>query len=50
MKYVLDSSVAFAWVVPESDTPRAVQLRDGFRTAVHERMPPMSSLRNSRTL
>jgi len=31
MKYVLDSSVAFKWVVPESDSPRAVQLRDEFR-------------------
>ena len=27
MKYVLDSSVAFKWVVPESDTPRTVQGR-----------------------
>ena len=30
MKYVLDSSVAFKWVVPVSDTPRAVRLRDEF--------------------
>ena len=40
MKYVLDSSVAFKWVVPESDTPRAVQLRDEFRAAVHELIAP----------
>jgi hypothetical protein len=40
MKCVLDSSVAFKWVVPESDTPRAVQLRDEFRAAVHELIAP----------
>src|SRR5271157_2296903 len=40
MKYVLDSSVAFKWVVPESDTPRAVQLRDEYRAAVHELIAP----------
>src|SRR5271157_2483002 len=40
MKYVLDSSVAFKWVVPEGDTPRAVQLRDEFRAAVHELIAP----------
>jgi len=40
MKYVLDSSVAFKWVVPESDTPKAVKLRDEFRSAVHELISP----------
>jgi predicted nucleic acid-binding protein len=40
MKYVVDSSVAFKWVVPESDTPRAVQLRDEFRAGIHELIAP----------
>jgi predicted nucleic acid-binding protein len=40
MKYVLDSSVAFKWVVAESDTPRAVRLRDEFRAAIHEVIAP----------
>jgi predicted nucleic acid-binding protein len=40
MKYVLDSSVAFKWVVPEIDTPRAVRLRDEFRAGVHELIAP----------
>ncbi len=40
MKYVLDSSVAFKWLVPEADTPRALRLRDDFRTAVHELIAP----------
>ncbi len=40
MKYVLESSAAFKWVVPESDTPRAVQLRDEFCAAVHELIAP----------
>ena len=35
MKFDLDSSVAFKWVVPESDTPKAVRLRDEYRAAVH---------------
>jgi hypothetical protein len=50
MKYVLDSSVAFNSVVPETDTPRAVQLRDEYRAAVHELIAPKSSPRCSRTL
>ena len=40
MKYVVDSSVAFKWMVPESDTPRAVQLRDEFRAVVHGLIAP----------
>jgi predicted nucleic acid-binding protein len=40
MKYVLDSTVAFKWVVPESGTPRAVQLRDEFRPDVHDLIAP----------
>ncbi len=40
MKYDLDSSVAFKWVVPESDTPKAVTLRDEFRSGVHELISP----------
>jgi predicted nucleic acid-binding protein len=40
MKYVLDSSVAFKWVVPENDSPRAVRLRDEFRAGVHELIAP----------
>jgi predicted nucleic acid-binding protein len=32
--------VAFKWVVPQSDTPRAVQLRDESRAAVHELIAP----------
>jgi predicted nucleic acid-binding protein len=40
MKYVCDSSVAFKWVVTESDTPRAIRLRDEFRAAVHELIAP----------
>src|SRR5512142_1585345 len=40
MKYVVDSSVAFKWVVPEADTQKAVRLRDDFRSAVHELLAP----------
>jgi predicted nucleic acid-binding protein len=40
MKFVVDSSVAFKWVVPESDTPRAVHLRDEFRATIHELIAP----------
>src|SRR5438105_60433 len=40
MTYVIDSSVAFKWVVPEVDTDKAVRLRDDFRNAVHELLAP----------
>src|SRR5207248_6856720 len=36
MKYVLDSSAALPWVLPEKHSVKAVQLRDGARKAVHE--------------
>ena len=40
MRYVLDASVAFKWLVPEPDSPRAIRLRDDFRAAVHELLSP----------
>jgi predicted nucleic acid-binding protein len=40
MRYVIDCSVAFKWVVAESDTPKAVKLRDDFRNAVHDLLAP----------
>jgi predicted nucleic acid-binding protein len=40
MKYILDSSVAFKWVVPEAHTDKALLLRDDFRNAVHELLSP----------
>jgi predicted nucleic acid-binding protein len=40
MTFVVDSSVALKWVLPEIDTPRAVALRDDFRNGVHELLAP----------
>jgi predicted nucleic acid-binding protein len=40
MKYVLDSSVAFKWLVPEVDTPKALKLRDDFNLAILELIAP----------
>ena len=40
MKYVVDSSVALKWVLPETDTPKAVALRDDFRMGIHELLAP----------
>jgi predicted nucleic acid-binding protein len=40
MKYVLDSSVAFKWLVPEVDTPKALHLRDEFNKALLELIAP----------
>jgi predicted nucleic acid-binding protein len=40
MKYVLDSSVAFKWVIPETDSDRALRLRDDFLNAIHELLAP----------
>jgi predicted nucleic acid-binding protein len=40
MKYVLDFSVAFKWVVVEASTDKARGLRDEFRRGLHELMAP----------
>lgn len=40
MKYVLDSSAAFKWVVPERDSDKALRLRAEFQAAVHELLAP----------
>jgi predicted nucleic acid-binding protein len=40
MKYVLDSSAALPWVLPEKDSPKAIRLRDDARAAVHELLAP----------
>jgi predicted nucleic acid-binding protein len=40
MKYVIDSSVAFKWVVPEIDSAKAIRLRDDYRNSVHELIAP----------
>jgi predicted nucleic acid-binding protein len=40
MKYVLDSGVAFKWVVQENGTPTALRLRESFRNSIHELIAP----------
>jgi predicted nucleic acid-binding protein len=40
MRRVIDCSVAFKWVVAESDTAKAIRLRDDFRTAALELLAP----------
>ena len=40
MKYILDSSVALKWVLPEADSGRAVRLRDEYRNGIHELLAP----------
>lgn len=40
MRYVLDSSVAFKWLVPEADTPKALRLLDDFNNGVHDLVAP----------
>jgi predicted nucleic acid-binding protein len=40
MKYVLDSSVAFKWEVPEPFSDKANLLRDDYRNAIHELLAP----------
>jgi predicted nucleic acid-binding protein len=40
MKYVLDASVAFKWLVPEVDTPKALRLRDEFNKNLLELIAP----------
>src|SRR2546426_11155840 len=40
MKFVLDASVAVKWVLPESESAKALWLRDEFRNRVHELIAP----------
>jgi predicted nucleic acid-binding protein len=40
MTYVLDSSVAFKWLVPEADTDKALRMRDDFNQALIELIAP----------
>lgn len=40
MKYVLDSNIAFKWVVAESDSTKATRLRNEFRQGQHELLTP----------
>lgn len=40
MRAVIDSSVAIKWVLPETDTPKAVRLRNEFRRGMHDLLAP----------
>src|SRR5215218_150606 len=40
MRYVLDSCVVVIWVLPESDTVKAVRIRTEFRRGLHELLAP----------
>ncbi len=40
MNRVLDASVALKWVLPESDSDKAIRLRDDFRNASVELLAP----------
>ena len=40
MKYVLDSSVAVKWVLPEKDSDKAIRLRDDYRQGPHQLTAP----------
>jgi len=40
MKYVLDSSVALKWVLPEVDSHKALRLRDDFNNGIHQLLAP----------
>jgi len=40
MKLVLDANVAIMWVLPEPQSPTAVELRNDFRSGTHELLAP----------
>lgn len=40
MKYVIDSSVAFKWAVPEPYSDKASQLRTDYENGVHDLLAP----------
>jgi predicted nucleic acid-binding protein len=40
MRYVLDASVALCWVIPRPLSPKALRLRDDYRSSLHELIAP----------
>jgi len=40
MRYILDSSVALKWVLPEADSVKAIRLRDEYISGLHELLAP----------
>ena len=40
MKYIVDSSLAFKWLVPEIDTDKAIRVRDDYRHGIHQLLAP----------
>lgn len=42
MKYVLDASIGIKWVMNEVDSAKARQLRDDFRSRIHDLIAPDS--------
>jgi predicted nucleic acid-binding protein len=40
MRYVLDSSVALKFVLPEADSGKAIRLRDDYRKSIHDLIAP----------
>ena len=40
MTYVLDSSVAFKWAIPEADSDKALLLRDEYLADIHDLIAP----------
>lgn len=40
MKFVLDSSVALKWVLPEADSARAIRLRNEYVNGIHDLVAP----------
>jgi predicted nucleic acid-binding protein len=40
MQYVIDTSVAFKWAIAETDSDKAIELRDDYRKGIHELLAP----------
>jgi predicted nucleic acid-binding protein len=40
MKYIIDSSVGFKWVVPEPDSQQALRLRQHHEQSIHQLLAP----------
>ena len=40
MNYVIDSSIALKWIIPELDSDKALRLRDDFRSACRQSSTP----------
>ena len=50
MKYILDSNVALKWTLPETDSDKALRIRDDYQNSIHELLAGVFSVEIAHSL